>query len=324
MKNLYANNTSNELIHIDDVDKSLHHKFHCFNCNDEMIARKGKTNAHHFSHKKLTCSFESYIHKLAKLKFYEQYRTCLKDEIPFFIEYKINQTCTSCLTHEKIQVSCALNNKIEKLDLTKVFDIISVEKKHNGFVADIILESSKIFDKIFIEFAVTHQCTHEKINSGLRIIEINIQKESDILQFNNCHIEVLSENIKFYNFTAKHFRKSFYDSNSCKMPFYFFRIFKNGSAKLDSTKMYGIVQDLQDENLLYHEIIEFDYRFNEEKKFIQLVQAAADSGIAIKNCHACRFITENKRREQYYSLFCKLHKAEIVDSNHACKKFWKK
>lgn len=323
MKNLYAYNSSNELIHIEDVEKKVQKKFRCCSCGDQMIARKGNKNAHHFSHKKLTCSFESYIHKLAKLKFYEQYNFCIQNKIPFYVEYNTKQTCISCLTNKKIQISCGLNNKIEKFDLTSVFDLISIEKKHANFVADIILESSKIEDKIFVEFAVTHKCTEEKINFGLRIIEIDIYDELDILNFKSCNLKVFSEQIKFYNFRAKHYQKNFYESNSCKMPFYLFRVFKNGSAKLEFTKMYGIVDDVVDENLLYHEIIESDYNYDDEKKFIELVQKAAHTGIAIKNCHACRFITKNKRRDQYYPFFCKLHKAEIEDSNNACKKFWK-
>lgn len=42
MKNLHALDKNNHLIHIKSVNKELKEKFICFNCGNELIARKGK------------------------------------------------------------------------------------------------------------------------------------------------------------------------------------------------------------------------------------------------------------------------------------------
>lgn len=185
--NLYAFNENRELISIVDVETKYNAKYYCCSCEDEMIPKKGKIRRHHFAHKSLgNCIYESYLHKVSKLKFFKEYKLCLKNKVPFYIEYKVREICTACQNIEKLNLSCK-EVLIKSYDITERFDIISMEKSYKGFVADILLESSTYPDeKIFIEFAVTHKCDVEKLNSGIRIIEVELVDEKD-LQFIDNH-----------------------------------------------------------------------------------------------------------------------------------------
>ena len=108
-------------------NKELKKKYTCCNCGGELIARKGKIKAHHFSHKSEgNCSYESYLHKVSKIKFYEIYTQCLENKKPFYIEYKTKLTCVSCKDIENINIECELKDKIGRFDLTKYFDKISI------------------------------------------------------------------------------------------------------------------------------------------------------------------------------------------------------
>jgi|SRR5690554_114767 len=191
--NLYALNENGELISIADVETKYNTKYYCCLCEDEMMPKKGKIRRHHFAHKSLgNCSYESYLHKVSKLKFFKEYKLCLKNKVPFYIEYKVREICTACQNIEKLNLTCK-KVLIKPYDITEWFDIISMEKSFKGFVADILLESSTYPDeKIFIEFAVTHKCDVEKLNSGIRIIEIELVDEKD-LQFIDNHKILISQ-----------------------------------------------------------------------------------------------------------------------------------
>lgn len=56
-----------------------------------MIAKQGKIRQWHFAHKALSpnCSYESYLHSLAKLLILQK----LRSEQPFGVEIKVPFTC---------------------------------------------------------------------------------------------------------------------------------------------------------------------------------------------------------------------------------------
>lgn len=56
---------------------------------------------------------------------------------------------------------------------------------------------------IFIEVFVTHECSQEKKKSGIRIIELSIQSEEDILDIVNSTNLNECEKVKLYNFKRK-------------------------------------------------------------------------------------------------------------------------
>ena len=326
MKNLHAFNQKNDLIHIRNVDKKLKEKYTCCNCSGELIPRKGKIKAHHFSHKvEGNCSYESYLHKVSKIKFLQEYSDCLKNKEPFFIEYKVNQTCISCENSEKININCRLDFRKQKLDLTEWFDEIQVEKTHNGFVADIYLKSNKTDEIIFVEFTVTHQCEKEKIDSGIRIIEINLNDENDLSFIEKRFIPVEKENIKFLNFKIKNENKTFYDPKICGRNFEVFSVSQNNQTIRVNTPMKKIVQDLQNFDFKHYQILPYQKEEYGGEKFISLVKELAFQDPKYKNCYSCRFITKNNSYYGEYDLFCKRLKCEIPNSNvgGTCQKYWR-
>ena len=321
MKNNYALNSQNEIVHVREIAKGDSQHYFCCNCGDRMIPKKGNIKVHHFAHKTVTCSFETYLHKLAKLKFFLSYSKCLEENTPFTLHYFVNMECTSC--QDKLNINCAFKNEFRLYDLTKTFDKITIEKGINGFIADVLLESSISTEKILIEFAVKHYSSVEKTQSGLKIVEIGINEESDLDHIENNSIRFDKFNLKLHNFKTKNTRGNLINPNECKNNFFFFTVNPEGKALLRSTQMRQILSDLEFYEFLYYKIIEIDPDFYEHLKFIELVKECSLKGIKVTNCHACRFIKLNTRRGKEYPWFCAKHKAEIENSNHACDKMWR-
>ena len=68
----YALDSQNRLVNIRDIEEGKELYF-CPYCKGEMIPKRGKIRDWHFAHKCLTenCSYESYLHSLAKLRLCE-------------------------------------------------------------------------------------------------------------------------------------------------------------------------------------------------------------------------------------------------------------
>lgn len=324
MKNLYAFNNSGNLIHINQVDKMQKDSFTCCQCNNPLIARKGKIKAHHFSHKQEgNCNYETYLHKIAKPLFFKTYSECLQHRTPFYLEYKTQRICNSCENLKGINHSCTLSYNYSKFDLTTRFDQVFIEKGHDGFIADILLKSSFTGEIIFMEFAVTHRCTEEKIRQGNRIIEISLTSEEDFNIFSSKLIKLNNLNTEFHNFKTNQNIRSFRQPQSCKRKFETFMVLRNGQAEKKITTMSSIIKELSVEDNLHFEILKNDMKNN----YTALVQNVSDQGVKVLNCLACKFCAKNRSYYSFlqdYDLFCKKHKAQIEDPNHACKNFWRR
>lgn len=326
MKNLYALNESVELIHIDKVDKQLKSKYKCCNCGNELIARKGKIKAHHFSHKsQVNCSFESYLHKVAKTKFFDHYKHSLKNKIPLKYYFSESRECDSCKNLGKFKRTCFLPEEIKSFDLTNHFDLISLEKKCNGFIPDILLESSKSNNKLFIEFAVTHHCEPEKIASGIRIIEFKISNESDLEII--CRNEIYKDQrqTSIHNFVEYHYAGNFNDSSKCHSEMFIFYVFRNGKALLKSMPMSKIVKFMNSPDIIYMDSFSKPFSSIKGWDYISLIKEASNLKIPVKNCFACRFSVSNNKRDKKHSYFCKKKRSEIENSNMGseCENFWR-
>ena len=327
MKNLYALNNSKDLINILDVDKTKGEKYFCLQCGDELIARKGDINKHHFSHKnKIDCNYETYLHKLGKLVFYNTYNDCILNKKPFYIDFETKRNCNTCIKIENINRICEIESHLGKFDLTKIFNKIYLEEPNNGFIPDVLLKSTERDDVIFIEIFVTHSCENDKIASGIRVIEIEVRNESDLNFISNLHFHNNIENCKFYNFKELTIEKNFINVDRCEKTTSFFSIYKNGKAKRKEVFIKDLKRELSNENLIYKKVL----NFNEHHNFIgndykKLIIEASQSGVKFKNCFACRFFATNKSDFFEAALFCKKHKAYVKNSNDGsdCDKFWR-
>ena len=184
----------NEVIPIENVDRDERkaHTFTCMGCGAEMIAKIGEKKAPHFAHKgnSENCSTETYLHKLAKRLIREKFET----SNTFNIKYNRIGTCS------KIN-ECRFGNipecaviQTSPINLKDYYDTCKEEVQIKGFVADLLLTNSTKpeRDPVLIEVCVTHECTKEKLDSGLRIIEIKVECEDDIRTL--LKKEVLCEN----------------------------------------------------------------------------------------------------------------------------------
>lgn len=326
MKNLYAYSPEKELVHIREVDKSLKINYVCPNCEGILIPRKGKIKAHHFAHKaEDNCSYESYLHKIAKIKFFDTYNRCLLTNTPFTLSWNEKRTCTSCRSIEGIGISCQLENEPRLIDLTETFDVITEEKKHGDFIADILLESTKTDKVLFIEFAVTHKCEREKRISGFPIIEISLTSEDDLQFLESEFPGIILETVSSYGMPNIHKRENFISPTKCKKEFEFGVVFKSHKTLFKRYPMWHITSMIKKEEVIYTKIEpERDYDYFGEQQEIFLNEAL-NKGINIKNCLTCRFSVYNDWSWNDH-WFCKKLKHRFTSFNDGatCDKHWMK
>ena len=199
----FARNSFGEIIDIKDVQKGEKTTFYCIECGDEMSAVLGDKREHHFRHKNSKCSYESYLHKLGKERLKKLFDESEKFEIHCNVSYKCNVDCElNC--REKISHSVKIIPQI--FDLKFFYDKCETEKEYKGYVADLLLSSSKFpnLAPLFLEIAYKHDCEQEKLDSGIKIIEFKINDDSDLdftlplkEEFNK---PIKDRKIRFYNF----------------------------------------------------------------------------------------------------------------------------
>lgn len=181
------------VVNIDDVTKESRKtsKFTCIGCGREMVACLGEVREHYFRHKNNeNCSNETYLHNLAKRRIKEIF----DQEAPFYIYYKAINSCDlfgTCKLHR-----CE-NFFWQTIDLKEYFDTCELEKPYDGFRPDLLLSNSGFPSrKLFIEIHVRNKCTPEKIESGIKIIEIDVFNERTAIY--PFHEQL--PNVHFYNF----------------------------------------------------------------------------------------------------------------------------
>lgn len=192
----YALDSGGRLIHIDEAEKGKEYK--CPVCGAAMIVRKGKIRQHHFAHKagSENCSYETYLHKIAKKRICE----CFNESSQFNVLFDREFTCNVVECPLGVSQSCKWNTK-EDHNLKRYYSICKEEEFIDIFKADLLISSLwRPNPPILIEICVTHKCTEDKLNSGLRIIEIDIESEKDIEQIVSGKSIKPSDKIRFYNF----------------------------------------------------------------------------------------------------------------------------
>lgn len=199
IKYRYAFDSKKNIIDISAINKSnkTNSKYYCISCGKELIAKLGNKRQHHFSHKISTdstsCSCETYLHNLAKYKIKEIFDNDTTVNINM-TEKVICSSIRNC--YFSLDENCCSQNREILINLKDRYDLCTVEKQVKGFKADILLENSNNkYKPLLIEVFVTHECSEDKINSKLPIIEISIKKEEDIQNIK----EIIKSNRKTYN-----------------------------------------------------------------------------------------------------------------------------
>ncbi|MDE7369160.1 MAG: hypothetical protein K2N08_05220 [Muribaculaceae bacterium] len=172
----YALNREKQLTHIDNAIKG--NQYYCPCCGAVMTPRQGKKNRWHFAHKANieNCSYETYLHKLAKIRIQE----CFNQNSNFNITFNQECLCDADVCSIKRFPRCGWFDK-KTFDLKKYYNRCEQEVPIKGFVADLLISDNESkYPPILFEIYVSHKCSEDKINSGLRIIEIHIDSENVI------------------------------------------------------------------------------------------------------------------------------------------------
>lgn len=320
--------TNGNIISITDVDSANRGKYSCIQCNGELIARMGEIREHHFAHKHTTanCSYESYLHLIAKKKFYQKYTECLTSNSPFYLEFEQERKCVTCLNIPGLKKSCELDPVKRKLDLTKYFDQVIIEQRHSGFIADVLLKSSKREEVLFVEFVVTHSCEREKLSSGVRIIEIDLVDEEDLKFIDKGLISHLNPNITYYNFKNGKDIGDHLDEETCEKMFSILTVSKQGTAHLNEVNLKQLNQRLKSKNVLKSKVLDPELSLESNgAEYKRFVRESSLDGIQVKNCYACRFGASNGNHSINERTFCKKKKIGVSSSNEAkaCSDFWR-
>lgn len=173
----YAYDCDKNLVNIQDAIRG--NKYFCPICNELMILKQGEKRKWHYAHKNNTanCSYESYLHTIAKIKIAEAFNNSKNFKIQF------NQTVLCSIKDCPIGKKKKCNWKTPKeFDLKKYYDTCSIETHIDTFVADLLITDTSDSQNppIFVEIWCSHKSTKEKMNSSYRIIEIRIDSEKDI------------------------------------------------------------------------------------------------------------------------------------------------
>ena len=218
------------LVDINDVVKEERHlhTYKCIVCGETLLPRMGEERAWHFWHEKNTkCNGETYIHKLAKIRLKEKF----DNSKHYNISYRGKNICgkeNCCLRNH----SCEENGYITK-DLKEIYDTATIERDYKGFTSDILLSDSRnpSQEPIFIEIFVKHKCEQEKLESGIKIIEIRIKNEDDIAR-------IISKNtIEEYFYKKEAVRFYSFDSEAkIRMVSYIYRYAENGGCQKGEIK----------------------------------------------------------------------------------------
>lgn len=319
VKYRYAIDDLNEIVDAADLTLTERKDYICIGCGHILRPVIGAIKKKHFRHKELVeCSGETYLHKLAKLIFKSVYQNCVDNEIPFEIELKRSIECNSC----KENGPCFKNHDYFLYDITKNFIIIKEEFREGNFIPDLLLLTSS-GRKIFVEIAVTHKSSNDKVESGNQIIEINVLDESDLEIIKNRIISYKNNKILFYNFKDNKIQKSLHEA--CNRYMSCFALLKSGKAFIKNIDRYSY------EKLKYSHSIQRILKIKDLDHyiFIEELEKSHFEGFDVKNCYLCRYHgTSNRISSSSYEeenkgpIFCKFLKKQC-SSNEAfnCKSY---
>ncbi len=332
----YAKDSVGNLIPIKSVShENRAEHYYCIGCGEEMSAVLGKKREHHFRHKNEHCSRESYLHKLGKLA----YKYWFDNADKFIIQYKADFSCstfTDCKLSKSFKRNsfCKRDGIYRRIDLKKYYDTCEEEVWHNGFRADLLLSNSQEPKRkpIFIEIAVTHNCEQEKINSGIRIIEVKLNNEYD-LKFPlteeplpvkthtfYSYAKPQEPNVRFHNFKRElkstHSMDKFWvakDTNGTL----------RGYHKAEDTNCLSL--DTHKDEAIYELCIPTDLVKQKNINLYDLgMRRSANKGIGIKHCAFCinyRLCTITNGNNSYPVSFLRDDQIDKIRLSNICKKY---
>lgn len=316
----YAFDENHNLVHISEVTPENRHEreYFCIQCGERMLPRLGNTRRHHFYHaSENSCSGETYLHKLAKILLKERFDKT--DSFP--IEYRRTVGCSDskqCPFFYKEQCSA---EQYETFNLKDFYDTCQEEQAVEDYIADLLLSDStgRYSTPVLIEILVTHRCVQDKVDSGLKIIEIPIRTEDDIINVVNGPLREVSEafyrgwekepdgNARFYGMERRSSKYVFLNNRSITR----FFLFGGGSmyvSNYDNTPGCSQLHKKLNRNAILELNIDTDYLSPVSPYELGVVKAM-DLGINIRSCTLCKYHREGDGLAlTYHPVFCCLYK----------------
>ncbi|WP_018128266.1 competence protein CoiA family protein [Balneola vulgaris] len=312
----FAKDSEGRIVKVTSLERNIKlDTYYCVNCGNELIARLGEIRRKHFAHKEqIDCSYETYLHKLSKTVFYRLYRSCLKKNRPFILEYSEKQICKHF--QDDFNITCDLGQQVQDFDLTSYFTEIELEKRDRNLIPDVRIFNEKTGESIYVEIAVTHKSEENKVNSGNRILEFLVNEESDLKLFTSKRIELENEKIIRHNFSKSEPQEIDCDGN-CPTSKDIFQVFKSGKSILTDTKLKKLKRHLKNDVISDFKIVDLENNY-ENYTYVQNVVRAHEKETEIKNCFLCRYHAKNKdyHTKRIRPIFCKFLK-ETFPSNQA-------
>ena len=294
----YANNSNGELINVSSAKRE--EQYFCPICGEQMTPHMGKVRRWHFVHRNVeNCSYESYLHNLAKIRLKEAFLA--SDN--FSLSYDAKAICSlSCPFVDSPKCDGV---KHVEFNLRSFYDTCETEATYKKYRADLLLSSSKNpnLPPVLIEIYVSHKCTSDKINDGVRIIENPIQSETDIDNIGqSCRLSALRHdhhsyfhqdgaNITLYNFNklesfnpADFIDEDFEDCFSRKDTIVFI-LNQQGQFRTFDCRCFEMYSKIPPNVHFFVTQIATEFK--------EIFQGFSKRGVKIRNCFLCRFSKNN-------------------------------
>ncbi len=286
--------------------------FTCVGCGEPLIAKtKGEKKEKHFAHKqRVVCAPETYLHRLAKTTFYNVYKECLEQNIPFRIGRQHSKQCQRF--YDLLGHDCDAGTVSKKHDLTARFNGIRMEKRDDSFIPDLLIyNTADERQKVYIEIAVTHFLSEKKQASSNRIIEIPIATEDDITPIIDRYIN--EKHAAFLNLGKRLVAATDADCLCATKEFLCFFVFDSGRCYLEEGSLSFIQDKIHKtkEKTIYRKLIDSKrtvYPMGRGDVFKKLVEETHKQGIRIRNCLLCRYEGQNRNEDVTAPVYCKFRK----------------
>jgi hypothetical protein len=305
---LGANGATVDVLSLEDETRRSNAPYSCIGCGGALTPNLPKTNrTKYYSHKvEQNCSLETYLHKLAKLTFFETYSAALNLGLPFILSYPRKFLCNAF--QESLTRECE-GDEIADFDLTSVYKRITLEERIGEFIPDVALVSEKQ-PPIFIEMVVTHQSTEKKISSGEKIIEITITKEEDLQTFRQRRLMAYGPNVRTYGIKGKP-RIGNICGGTCKQESEFFVIYKSGKARVLSAPLHEFHAKRAIYKVLVSTIPSDTGDSEGYPKLVANLRHHMFAGVPIRNCLLC----EHQSIGKHSGIWCRAKSEKITSAD---------
>lgn len=310
----FALDVNNDIIDIHNADSSCEQRYFCPHCHNEMIAKRGNIRQWHFAHKTDKCSYDSYLHSIAEKMIMNWFNQ--KESIILEMDaYKKCSKYDNCIF--RMDEYCTGKTTI-RYNLKEYYSKCTQERGYEGFVADLFCESEgKPNSPIFIEIFVTHECSQEKKDSGIRIIEFHIQSEEDILHIINSTQITEGNMVRLYNFKRKTFKK-----DDFIQPFQKYMLYPTLKSFVDKERYTCRNYNLSHRGI-YEISMPYDdcipYFLNSGGLYTVGKVKAYQDGYLKKDCQICRWQSSDWTGDNFCKLYKKCGNPKYCKDNDASK-----